>query len=162
MGASAPNRYIIGGEVLKKLGVNSIIGLIFISFSIFWLTMINGLPEGTKLAAYGPKFFPKIITYGIIIVSIALIIQDFISENKTTKFEYEVADVKKVLLLIALMVAYLFLMPIVGYVVTTIIALFLTLLLFGLKNKKSLILISILFPVLSNILFQTFLKVGLP
>ena len=147
---------------MNKMGVNSIIGMIFIAFSIFWNILIKKLPTGTKLAVYGPKFFPQIVIGGIIIVSILLIIQDIANKDNKIKFEFEKTDVLKVIVLVIVIIGYLLLMPITGYIISTIVALGITLWLFGLRNPRNFILASILFPVLSNILFQTVLKVGLP
>ncbi len=147
---------------MKSIGVNSIIGIIFIVFSLFWNTLIDKLPQGTKLAAYGPGFFPRLVAGGIIVVSVLLVIQDLVNKNKKIKFEYEKTDILKVIGLIAVIIVYLLVMPTFGYVISTIAALGITLWLFGLRDIKTFILVSVLFPILSNILFQTVLKVGLP
>lgn len=148
--------------MMKRIGVNSVVGIIFIIFSLFWNTLINNLPQGTKLAAYGPRFFPRIVTSSIIIIAILLIIQDMFSKNEKIKFIYEKADALMVIGLIAVMIAYLLVMPIFGYLVSTIAALAAILWLFGLRDIKTFILVSVLFPVLSNVLFHVVLKVNLP
>jgi len=148
---------------MKRVGVNSVVGIILIVFSLFWNTIIDKISLGAiKLVAYGPQFFPKLVTSGIIIISFLLIIQDILNKNEKIKFIYEKSNILRVISFILLNIIYIFVVPLFGYLFTTIVALAITLWIFGLKDIKILILISVFYPLLTNYIFKMLLKVGLP
>lgn len=145
-----------------KIGINSIVGLIFLLFSLFVLNVISKLPEGTSLAQSGPGFFPKVIIIIMLIVSVALIIKDLISNKEKSKFEINNDDEIKVVLLIIAIALYIFLLSKIGYVITTAILLIITFWLFGYRNKIKLISLSIATPIIINFVFKALLQVQLP
>ena len=64
--------------------------------------------------------------------------------------------------LIAVMVIYAFVMPHIGFVFSTILLLLAAMLIYGHKNKLTVVLVSILLPIALKLLFQYVLKVALP
>lgn len=148
--------------LLRRVGVDTIIGVVFLLFALYWNTLINGLPAKVRLTRYGAAFFPRIIVFGIIIISIVLIIRDFGNRSEKNKFNLNKCGALKVLLLVTAIIIYSLIMPIVGYMLSTIIVLAFALWLFGLRNKLVLILVSVSFPVMINYFFQVLLRLPLP
>jgi putative tricarboxylic transport membrane protein len=147
---------------MKNIGVNTVVGVIFIAFSLFWNVIINNLPSAKKFVAYGPQFFPRIVVSGIIIISILLIIQDILNKNEKITFAYKKADAIRVIFLVLVVAIYIFVMPIIGYLLSTMVTLAVVLCIFGLRNIKNLILIPVIYTLLSNYIFRALLRVGLP
>lgn len=147
---------------MKRIGVNSIVGLIFIAASLYWLELIKELPEGTSLSQYGPGFFPQIIVICISIISTMIIIQDLLNKNKKDKFDFEKVSVLRVFWLILLSIIYIGIMPVAGYIYSTIIVLAIAMLLFGLRKKITLLLVMVSFPIAISVVFRLLLKVQLP
>lgn len=148
--------------LLQRVGIDTITGVVFLLFALYWNTLINGLPAKTRLARYGAAFFPRIIVFGIIIISIILIIRDLGSRSKKDEFSLNKRGALKVLLLIIAITIYSLIMTTLGYILSTIIVLAFVLWLFGLRNKLVLILISISFSVMINYFFQVLLQLPLP
>lgn len=147
---------------MKKAGVNSIVGLIFIALSMLWLTQIAKLPKANALEGFGPGFFPQIIVVLMLVVAVLLVITDLKDKNKTASFVIDKKSAIKLLLIVLLSAAYIFILSIAGYVISTIASVFFLLLLFGLRKKVTIALTSIIFPLGIYYLFEVALKVLLP
>jgi putative tricarboxylic transport membrane protein len=147
---------------MKKVGVNTGIGLVFLVLGVFWESLIMELPDAHRFASFGPDFFPEIIVICMIVISVLLIVTDVMNKNKTSTFHIDSQSAVRLFLAILLSALYIFLLPTAGYLATTIPALFLLLLLFGLRKKVTLVLLSVLVPVGLYLLFEVVLKVLLP
>ncbi|MDF2520005.1 MAG: hypothetical protein K0R84_633 [Clostridia bacterium] len=147
---------------MKKVGINSVVGFLFIALSLLWMTQIVKLPKAMAFAGFGAGFFPQLVVILMMIVSVLLIVTDLRDKNKSTTFVIAKENILKLILIVLLAAAYIFILPIAGYVISTIAAVFLLLLLFGLRKKVTIVLTSVLFPLAIYYLFEVALKVLLP
>lgn len=104
-----------------------------------------------------PGFFPQIVGYGIMLISVIL----FLSTLKKDRGETVTINWFGVLI-VAVWVLFGILCSVIGFILSGIIALFATLVLFGAKNKMPVILTSILAPVLLYVFLSVLLGVRLP
>lgn len=147
---------------MKNVGVNSVIGLVFLIFSAIWYSLTMSLGAKSGFTAYGPDFFPKLVITCMIVVSVLLILTDLANKNKTTTFAIKGKAAVRVVLILVLAALYIFILPLAGYIIATIVALVLLMLLFGVKKRLALVLTAVLFPIGIYYLFEVVLKVILP
>lgn len=145
-----------------KAGVNTGVGAAFFALGAFWLNLSARLPDAHGLASFGPEFFPELVVVCMMVVAACLIVNDLRGRNRTAGVRLDKASVVRLALAIALSAAYIFLLPEVGYLPATVAALFLLLLLFGVRGKVVLPAISVLVPTGLYLLFEVVLKVLLP
>lgn len=121
------------------------------------ITSVLGIKETgnfTESAAILPKItFALIILLSLIILVKALITQS----DKTVKFNW-----KRIIIMVALFGGYIIILPIVGYYVSTILFIGATMYMFGVRNKVTLIAVSIGFAVMVYIIFGLVLKLNPP
>jgi hypothetical protein len=98
----------------------------------------------------------------MIIVSVLLIVTDLADKKKTTTFVIKGKAAIRVVLILLLAAAYIVALPLAGYIISTIGALILLMLLFGVKKRLPLVLTAVLFPIGIFYLFEVVLKVILP
>jgi len=145
-----------------------IMGLILLGFSIA-LYIQTGNIDTTMVYALGPVFFPKLLIYLLGILSLVLMYQsmDFTGEKKWCTSARTV-DLNTVLLrwlLVGLVLIYLFLLPLIGYMFATMPFLFLAMCLLGPLKPKNLIIYGITSVAVTlglQYIFGTLLKLFLP
>jgi len=139
-------------------------GCSLIAISIYFLKEASFLPPIRSLGiARSASFFPRLICFTSIIFGGILVIRSF----KKRKVEKKIAliskqDLIRVLAVIFLCVIYLFSIPFLGFILTTI--LFIVFLMFKLQVKKIQIIIiwSFFVTLCVYLIFEIILKVPLP
>lgn len=150
-----------------KIG-DLIMGVALLGFSIA-LYIQTGNIDTTMIYALGPVFFPKLLIYILGFLSLLLTYQsvDFTGRKNWCKSTRTV-DLNTVLLrwlLVGLVLLYLFLLPLVGYVLVTMPFLFLAMCLLGPLKPKNLIIYGITSVAVTlglQYIFATLLKLFLP
>ena len=143
-------------------------GLALLGVSVA-LYIQTGNIDTTMIYALGPVFFPKLLVYLLGLLSLLLMFQsiDFTGSKNWCKVERQV-DYNIVLLrwsLVALVMVYLFILPVIGYVYATMPFLFLAMCLLGpLQPKKVLTygIVSVAVTLGLQYIFATLLKLFLP
>ncbi|WP_088032152.1 tripartite tricarboxylate transporter TctB family protein [Evansella clarkii] len=102
------------------LTANRIIGIILIFFSSAVWYIASGFPEQGG-SGPGTAFFPQMMAVLLIIISLGLIFVNPVTEEQT-KFTKE--QLFQFLLIVVTLVIYIFLIPRVGFAVTTLFAAF--------------------------------------
>ena len=111
----------------------------------------------------GPDFFPKIISFGIIILSGCLIYTSIKNKLLSNKIE-EIfnSNMKKPLMGMVLVVVYTICITLIGYLVSTIVFCFIFLHLFKVKNMLTKILVSTIFSSVIYFVFSKLFLINLP
>lgn len=97
-------------------------GIFFIALGIFlWYAIPIYVPQIDELTKMGPRFFPKIISVMLIILSIMLIVGTFNKKNQNDnqKVEFIWSEEVKVILLLAITIFYVIILEPIGYKIAT-------------------------------------------
>lgn len=143
-------------------------GLALLGFSVA-LYIQTGNIDTTMVYALGPVFFPKLLIYMLGILSLLLMYQSVdITGKKNWCKSARAVDYNSVLLrwlLVGMVLVYLFLLPVIGYVYATMPFLFLAMCLLGPLKPKNLItygITSVAVTLGLQYIFATLLKLFLP
>lgn len=153
----------------REIRSNVILNIVWIALaSVLYLIAI---PYGKvkSLDPIGPNVFPQIISAVVVICAIANLITIYWNRNKdkTSKAGEETSNVSasyfmEVLAVIATSGLYIIVMPRVGYLISTVVLVFLLILIQkGIELKKNL-LISCAFSLILYLLFSKVLNILLP
>ena len=140
----------------KKIHVNVYVGVAIAIFALFFLK------ETGTIAARNPDaaLFPRLILFGMLIIAVFLIVQSIlVSEEVPWKTEKK--DVLRVLAMFGGMILFALLFQQIGYILSMMIVLGIGLFLFGHENKRTVIIVTILVPIVLYVSF-TLLRVRLP
>ncbi|WP_435156316.1 tripartite tricarboxylate transporter TctB family protein [Haladaptatus sp. DFWS20] len=130
------------------------LALVFIAVSTAVILFASQFPSNGQV---GPGFFPIIISAGIIVFAVVDLMVDDDTELEMSNFDFKAAVLVFILLLL-----YLGLMPILGFLVGTIAFLPIILYYSGIRSKITIISISICLPVALFYIFSRFFLVRLP
>ncbi|AUV84656.1 hypothetical protein C2R22_24315 (plasmid) [Salinigranum rubrum] len=133
--------------------------VLFIALGIAIVYVSSSFPSGTTRAP-GAGFFPQLL--GIAIVVLASI--DIVTRRKfeaDSHQQIELADAKTFLTVVGLFAAYIFVIPLIGFIISTAIYLYLIAAYSGVTFKRR-VLITIVTPVVLHYLFSEFLSLPLP
>lgn len=143
-------------------------GLALLGFSVA-LYIQTGNIDTTMVYALGPVFFPKLLIYMLGILSLLLMYQSVdITGKKNWCKSARAVDYNSVLLrwlLVGMVLVYLFLLPVIGYVYATMPFLFLAMCLLGPLKPKNLAVYGITAVAVTlglQYIFATLLKLFLP
>jgi len=149
--------------------INRIFGIFFFVLGIFiWFAIPYQIKE-PGITTIGPRFFPRTISIMLMIASIALVLETFLKSKKNIdnnkikeeKFELNLKEEVRVILLFFSMIAYAFLLPILGFILSSIFIMGVDL--FLLKVRKwYFYLILIVLVLLIYYIFKNLLYVQLP
>ncbi|WP_019377487.1 tripartite tricarboxylate transporter TctB family protein [Virgibacillus halodenitrificans] len=138
-------------------------GILLIGFSVFMYLIANSFGRSQTETLYGPDFFPKLVLILLIAFSIVLCIKGFLSlKGESTKWEIDRKLIFQILLYIILLVIYINLFFIIGFVYSTIVFLLIGQYLFGLRKWIRLILVAIIVPFVLYYLFTNLFNIPLP
>lgn len=130
---------------------------------IFTFTLPAPQPVGADVGSY---FFPQVLLITILVLntlSVVRVIYNKVAFSKQVdSFKITKKNIIRVSLLVGLLGAYIILMPIIGYEITTGLFLILMMLMFGIRDYKILILIPIGVVGILYIVFDTLLSIPLP
>lgn len=137
--------------------INGLLAGIFFALGLFAFLYSFQFSEA---AALWPKFFAVVL----MILSIALIVdtklkpdREQASENTISKHEY-----KLLAIIAATTVIYMIAMDLIGFTISSIALLFILFWIFGYRQLKNVLIISIASSVVVTVIFQVLLKVPLP
>lgn len=151
-------------EKLKSQIDSIVLGL----FGIFVLAIIPVQISESSLSALGPRFFPYLLAGAIILLSAISIIKElFISSTANKDTPEDLADEKKpgymsIGLTFISLLLWAFLVPVLGFVITTLLFVGVMMWITGNRNIVAISLTSILFTAATYYVFRIILQVFLP
>ena len=137
-------------------------GCILIAISIYFLRESNSLPP-SSLGIPGSAFFPRLVCFAFVIFGGILIIRSFKkgeAERKITLILKQ--DLIRVLAVILLCGIYIFSIPFLGFILTSILFIVLLMFIFQVKRIGIIILWGFLVTLIIYFIFKILLKVPLP
>lgn len=138
-------------------------GLVLIVFSIFGYLTANQFSNGEEAASFGPAFFPKLILVLLAILSLSLCIKGILNLKKdNSKIHFNMNKIGRVVLYIVLLIVYINLFFITGFIISTIFFLIVSQYLFGMRNWIKLIAIAIIVPIFLYYFFTGLFNIPLP
>ncbi|MCS7233807.1 MAG: tripartite tricarboxylate transporter TctB family protein [Synergistetes bacterium] len=140
-----------------NLNIGIDIGIILVGFLILLTTL--GMPKSPL--GIGPGDYPRIISIGLIICGFLLLLQETLHPSPIKKL-YSWESLKRVLLLIGVSLAYVYLVDYIGFLYLTPLLMLITMYLFEFKKTSTAILISITVTVIVYYIFHNIFKVSLP
>lgn len=143
---------------MKKINSDTIVAICFMALAGFWYYLIKALPNPQPR---GRGFYPTILVIGIFFLATILLIRSLRGGTKV-KIELEKQDAIRVLIALVSLVAYLLLLPVLGYIISTGLLLAILITLFGAKKKLQVAIISIATPGIIYFVFKTIFNVRLP
>jgi putative tricarboxylic transport membrane protein len=135
----------------------SIIGWILLVFSLLYGINALSFPEGMNEP--GPSFLPIILSIGMVICSIVIIFKNRIKQTSDDNLEYKIG--KQHLLLVGFLVAYLILVPFLGFIITSVLFIFFIFRLYGVNGYIRPIIYSAVLTASIYVLFRLLLNVPL-
>lgn len=147
-----------------KLKTNLIGGSLFLSISVIIWFLIPSQIILTQNTSINSQTFPRLIISLSIISSILLILKEsikIIKKEPTEEIEFIFNNEVKVIVMLILLVVYVFLFEYLGFLFSSIIYSFLTLMYYKSKNIKYYISIALVCLIV-NYIFKNLLLVQLP
>lgn len=136
------------------------VSIIILIFSISAFLYSNNFSTNVF---YGPDFFPKLITVFMMVLGGYMLVTSLIHRRKSTvSFEFNKQTVIKIAVFILLMAGYFFLFFVVGFIISSIVFLLLAQWIFGVKNKITIIAVSILVPIALYLFFTQLFNIPIP
>ena len=131
--------------------------LLLLGIGMLYVIHISGWFSSAKSVINNPGFLTQIVAIGLIAVSVIL------TADSLRKDRDETVTINWFgILIVALWVLYAFLCSWLGFILSSILVLLATLFLFGAKNRRAVLLTSILAPVLLYLMLGLMLGVKLP
>jgi hypothetical protein len=156
-------------ETALRFNREHALGIICIVVASAVLSVTPGFPKGQEgVNLTGPAFFPNIMAYLFMFLGVYQVVVGFLpatqarvrASNGTDAVEKKIVN-KRTVLFIALLAGFTALFEPLGFFPTTLVFLFLLMLLFGLGVQKS-ILFSVIFVAVIYSLFGVLFTIGLP
>jgi small-conductance mechanosensitive channel len=155
-----------------KFNRDHIVGLVCIAIAIAVLLVTPSFPAGTDESKYtGPAFFPNVLAVLYLALGLYELILGFINAFKerngkqgTTekdRIKLDGKSVRSTVLYVVLLVGFVVFFDILGFIVTSLVFLFLLMVLLGVTPIKSLI-FSFFFVAMIYLLFGKLFTIGLP
>jgi len=149
---------------------NGRIGLLLIIFGILlYFVLIPQFVEeyagirGAKSGRYFPYFLSYItVLCGSIMLGYDLIEKRVAVEDPKTAKGMDLPSLSSAAIIVVLAVAYIFMITKVGYIISTMIALPITMWLFGYRKLKNIVILSIVSPLVIYLIFAKMMAVPLP
>ncbi len=144
--------------------VNMIIGIICILFSVAILIMASTFTQTLVVdTGLGTEFFPRMVASGMILLAVLLIgtsLKDTTLSRKTS--DVFTKEMHKSLIGMGLIVLYAVCIPLVGYLVSTVIFCFILLHFFRVHHLITKIAVSLLFSAAIYLIFSKVFLINLP
>lgn len=153
---------------MRKMSSDLTSGIFLVLISlVIGLYMIPKSISSNPIAALSPALFPKLLTYLLTLLSITFLIQSYVKnksfkQNQKNCAEIKNNNLKQVILLFIVLLAYYFLLKNIGYIISTPIFLFFLLLAFGEKNIIKSIIFSLSITFALYTIFSVLMKIKLP
>lgn len=130
------------------------LSLAFIALSVAVIYLASQFPDRGEIGAH---FFPTLIAIGIIGFSIADMIGDEVAEQDLSDYDLKAAG-----LISALILGYVVLMPVTGFLVGSMIFLPVAMYYSNIRSKVLILLISVILPIVLFYVFSQIFFVRLP
>lgn len=149
--------------------INRIFSIIVLAISGLFIIESTKFSEKSGVQTFAPSFFPRIILFLIFMLSLYLLIKSFIENNDVDKISdlirKYVKDHYHVIVIIGLFLIYILLIPLVGFLISSILFLLSTFTSLRPKKRKYLLanlIVAIVLPFGIHYVFQQVLKIYLP
>ncbi|QHJ70132.1 tripartite tricarboxylate transporter TctB family protein [Planococcus halotolerans] len=147
---------------MKEFTAN-IVGLIFfILVGVWFLVNALFLPGDPGTADVGPAVFPILSAVGLIVASLVYLFKVFSNRKKAEQEKITIDNRNKVLSAIGILIAYVLLIDLVGYYISSIIMIPLLLVISGVRNILRVGILSVGFLIFIFVGFDTLLGIPLP
>jgi hypothetical protein len=155
---------------LKKLNQDHIIGTVCIILAVVILVTTRSFPKATTGASdlSGPSFYPNLLAYVFIMCGVYEIIGGFRRQEgrKPLNLTHFWDSISKpgplnIILTIALILFFIFLMEVLGFIVCSYVILFILMWRFGVPLIKNIV-YSAIFVLLLNVIFAKIFTIYLP
>ncbi len=147
---------------MKKANITT--SLCLIGIALFFIHRTTKIKEAAG-ATLGPRFFPYVILWGIIILSAIVIINTLRKKGEEDKKFVELSEITKVAITFIMFTIYVYTIDKIGFTIATgLFLMALSTFYYGKLDKKLAIIgaFSVVTPVLLYQLFNNFFKVLLP
>ncbi len=155
-------------SIVGKIGPDMVSGLIFIGFSLcllFWL-IPQGIvePKNVRYAALSPSYYPKIIAFVLLILGVVIIIQSYFRFGKKWGDEYTLhaKGFHRTSLFIATLIIYAGTLNILGFVLGSSLALFVSMTIAGERNYWIILGIALILPMALYLFFLKIARIPIP
>ncbi|SES11563.1 tripartite tricarboxylate transporter TctB family protein [Salipaludibacillus aurantiacus] len=145
-----------------------ILAVVLFLFSVFMFVMSFSIPPGTLgTGTAGPSFFPQIWAVILAVLSILMFIKSAPEDSEYTHkgLIQSLREYKKVIYMLSASLAYIFLLGILGYIITTLLFLIVTIPVLAAEakvNKLKILFIAAAITFSTYVIFQHVLNVFLP
>lgn len=132
--------------------------LIILGILVFW--------QASKITFFsdellGPAFFPKFLAGVLIFLGILLFLRTFWVADFPV-IDLDSRGIEKIILVILMSIIYLATIEPVGFLITTPLLMFVLMMILKRGSLQSKIVFSMIFPIVSWVIFRSFLKIPLP
>lgn len=138
-----------------------LLSLVMIVFASAFIFMSSNFPVNVNPVDVGAAAFPKLMALMSIVLAMAIIARSYIKRNENNE-AIVIEDVYRLVIGIFSLAVYLYIMPIIGYFITTPIYLIFLMALQGNRKIIQMLSVSIGFTLFAYIIFFKILKVFLP
>ncbi|OKL37872.1 tripartite tricarboxylate transporter TctB family protein [Domibacillus mangrovi] len=149
--------------MMKKEVSDISTGIVLLLLSIIGYVFSMDLADPNSTIKYGPDFFPKLILSLLAISSLFLIVNAIRRYKKSTEtLDVDKKVVLSVLAFIVILIGYITLFFMTGFIISTIVFLLIGQWVFNIRKIPLLIATTVVIPVALYFLFSTFFKIPLP
>ena len=138
------------------------IGIICFAIGLMTLLGTRGLSITTKGTGFGPGAFPLVVGSGLMVLSIFLVIRSCLAKNEIDQTKKSLKFLYKPFMILLLTSLYIGLILFLGFLVSTILFIFVMTRFFGERSTKINALFSVSLGLLIEVVFVVGLKLPLP
>jgi len=144
---------------------NFIIAFVLLILDGYWMKMTLALPQNSSTTIYGPRFFPQVIMAGIFLCALLFLWKGVrqwkavLEDDDITKCH---GDKRKIVALMILFFCYVLLFNQIGFFISSVIYIIIAQIIFGIRNKVVLFLVSPSVILILNVLFVMMFKIPVP
>ncbi len=150
---------------IKESRVDQIGGIILGIFSLLLYFVIIPLEVGdTSKFGVSPRFLPQILALLLMFLSICQVISGYKKRGQEDQKIYTINpnELKLILKSLGVFIIYIIALNITGYLITTVVALAVFMFLYGQRNIKRIVLVSVGIPIAIYLFFTKALTMVLP
>jgi len=152
-----------GGPLLTSITRrDAIAGAILFVIGVTYGLLTIDLPNRSLPNTPGPAFFPRLITVGLIVLSMALLVQSIVRNGGDSRHVRPNRSASQSLLALILFLVYLTLLPYAGFLAASVPFFAVLMWLYGERNLLVLALASIVIPVGLFYIFRLGFQILLP
>lgn len=140
---------------------NRVSAFVTILIGVIVLYLSKDFPKEVS-SAPGPGFYPTILSWMLIALGIILLAQSFILKQIDIKGLFSSKKNKFIYKICGIGVIYCMMLPLIGFIVTTLIYLAVLSYILGLRKRKFLILLPIVATALIVFIFEILFQIPLP